>query len=679
MSEGNPPEDALTLEGVGGLFNGEAYVLMPGQSASVGASSLASFSVTVCRNYRRLESATPLGSLLSRMAPEHLRFVYLGEGRLIVENLAGRYAKVGRRPFERRSELDLRQGRVEIEFGYGERLLASVPGSPAELVEFAPPVDEAAEVEGVFMALLAPSGRLRESLESQEALTIGPPPEDPPPTTEAIATEEPDEAGAEETRRPRQRTGFFRKSPALLISVLFHAVVILGLFSYMTILRSRERAFTTEVTVKAPETYITPADPVPAEPPDQDAVAEEAPDEGPALPSFEEQETGEPSEAEDTGVPSEVAPGPPGEGLSGLVGVGPGGVGAAPGSRGSGRVARKRGGAVDAAVDRALAWLARHRLADGSWGGEASLSCGRCTGAGRKDYRGALTGLSLLAFVGAGHTHRGGEHREVVKAAARYLVGRQTPDGSFHPKASLEPDEREMYGEAMATLALSELYRASGSSFLRAPVERGVRFIERAQAPYAGWRYRPHERESDTSVTGWEMLALVSAGRAGIRVNPAAYVGVRTWLGRMTEPGTYRVGYNRRGRGSVGMTATALSLRLLMRDRRAEPEVRGGAKVLAANLPVWPATGEPSPAGNPPDICYWYFGTLASHRLGDSEWRDWSRALGRALLPRQDRSGHESGSWPAPGRWSRIGGRVFTTAMGVLILELIEEYETAFR
>ena len=75
-------QDSLTLEGLGGFFNAERFVLRPGQSATVGASSLASFSVTLCRNFERLKGRAPVESMLEKMAPEHVRFVYLGDGRL---------------------------------------------------------------------------------------------------------------------------------------------------------------------------------------------------------------------------------------------------------------------------------------------------------------------------------------------------------------------------------------------------------------------------------------------------------------------------------------------------------------------------------------------------------------------------------------------------------------------
>jgi hypothetical protein len=210
------------------------------------------------------------------------------------------------------------------------------------------------------------------------------------------------------------------------------------------------------------------------------------------------------------------------------------------------------------------------------------------------------------------------------------------------------------------------------------PATLGVRFIERAQTPYAGWRYRPGVRESDTSVTGWQILALTSASRAGIAVNPAVWRGALDWVEEMTEPGIYRVGYNRRGRGSLGMTATGVAIRLYADQPTADPAVRGGMATLREELPGWPDGGRPQ-TGNPPDINYWYFGTLVARRAGGDLWRYWNRSLTDAIGARQEPRGEAKGSFPPPGRWGRIGGRIMTTALMTQLLLHRHESETVFR
>jgi len=232
MPDERAPTDELSLEGIGGLYNGEVFVLRTGQAGTVGASSLATFPVTLCRNYRRLAEATPLDAVLERLAPEHVRFLYLGGGRLIVEDLAGRDVRVGWRDFEEKIELDLTEGRAEIEFGYGERIVASFPDSPDRMLEASPPPGPEDVAERVFMSLLGEW----EAEEEQLRLV------DPERDTGPIPEPDPAAMPAKKRRRRRGLLDLFRRSPAVLLSALFHLVVVLGLFTWVSLSRPPDRS-----------------------------------------------------------------------------------------------------------------------------------------------------------------------------------------------------------------------------------------------------------------------------------------------------------------------------------------------------------------------------------------------------------------------------------------------------
>ena len=66
------------------------------------------------------------------------------------------------------------------------------------------------------------------------------------------------------------------------------------------------------------------------------------------------------------------------------------------------------------ALDRGLRWLAAQQRKDGSWEG-----------------RRANTGLALLAFLGAGQTHRHGSFRKTLKYGRCHLKSIQAEDGCF--------------------------------------------------------------------------------------------------------------------------------------------------------------------------------------------------------------------------------------------------------
>jgi hypothetical protein len=88
------------------------------------------------------------------------------------------------------------------------------------------------------------------------------------------------------------------------------------------------------------------------------------------------------------------------------------------------------------------------------------------------------------------------------------------------------------------------------------------------------------------------------------------------------------------------------------------------------------------------DYYYWYYGALAAFQLGGETWERWNASLRDAILPLQERSAaggrrsHAHGSWPPYGprwgKWGRMGGRVYTTALSVLTLEVYYRHPPAY-
>src|SRR5437762_30892 len=106
---------------------------------------------------------------------------------------------------------------------------------------------------------------------------------------------------------------------------------------------------------------------------------------------------------------------------------------------------------LDGSIGRGLAYLARQQQADGSFqnrekGGDAGAP--RFGGP-----RVALTGLSLMAYLAAGRMPDTGKHGLVVRNAIDFLV-KSCPDDGYYGKV----DGSRMYGHAIATLALAEVY-----------------------------------------------------------------------------------------------------------------------------------------------------------------------------------------------------------------------------
>ena len=95
------------------------------------------------------------------------------------------------------------------------------------------------------------------------------------------------------------------------------------------------------------------------------------------------------------------------------------------------------------------------------------------------------------------------------------------------------------------------------------------------------------------------------------------------------------------------------------------------AKLLEAKLPKW------DEEDGSIDMYYWYYGTFAMNQLGDSRWDKWKKAIETALIPNQRREDKEDnffGSWDPAGPWGEEGGRVYSTAICALILEVYYRY-----
>ena len=122
----------------------------------------------------------------------------------------------------------------------------------------------------------------------------------------------------------------------------------------------------------------------------------------------------------------------------------------------------------------------------------------------------AATAMAMLAFLGDGHTHKSGEYKDVVERAIKYLVSKQDRSGFFARGAR---SHEQMYAQGQATIAICELYGITKDSWLRPRAQLAVDFAEDAQSPEGGWRYQVR-MDSDTSVTGWYVMALESARSA---------------------------------------------------------------------------------------------------------------------------------------------------------------------
>ncbi len=330
------------------------------------------------------------------------------------------------------------------------------------------------------------------------------------------------------------------------------------------------------------------------------------------------------------------------------------------------KVAQSHGGTAEteAAVKAALKWLADNQSADGHWDAQAHgagkdtnvLGRNRQGAGGRADT--AMTGLALLAFLGSGHTHLDGPYREDVRRGLEYLIRIQATDGNLGgPAAAFE----FMYSHAMATCALSEAYGMTHDQRLRGPVQRAIDYTIAAQDPRGGgWRYRPRD-PGDTSQLGWQLMSLKSAELAGIVVPTTTRQGIIRYL-QSVASGQYggRASYRPGELPTRTMTAEALVCWQFVGLDRNHPACSEASDYIVSELP---GQGEYN-------LYYWYYATLSMYQLQGIHWQQWNNALRTALVSRQVKDGPSAGSWDTSDLWGGHGGRVFTTALATLTLEV---------
>ncbi len=169
----------------------------------------------------------------------------------------------------------------------------------------------------------------------------------------------------------------------------------------------------------------------------------------------------------------------------------------------------------------ALEWLSEHQNSDGSWNFAHQMAqrCGgRCDHPGRQGQAVvASTALGLLPFLGAGETHRQGRYKRNVDMALHFLGRAMHQLGG---NGSMWEQGGRMYGHGLASIALCEAYGMTRDSALEQAAQKSIDFIVNCQDPVGGgWRYFP-QRDGDTSVVGWQLMALKSANMAYLKVPP---------------------------------------------------------------------------------------------------------------------------------------------------------------
>jgi hypothetical protein len=303
---------------------------------------------------------------------------------------------------------------------------------------------------------------------------------------------------------------------------------------------------------------------------------------------------------------------------------------------------------VDDAIERGLRYLSQSQDADGSWG------------AGRVKNP-AITALSVMAFLSAGHVPGEGKYGDTVERGIQAVLKSQHANGLIATEGG-----HEMYHHGIATLMLAEaagMTQGKLADELRSKLEKAVVVILEAQRKNGqhkgGWRYRREGIDGDISVTGWQLMALRAAKNLGCDVPAEAIDQAIDYVKRCNDPisGGFRY-FPAGGQLTPALTGTSvLALELCGKEYHRKPELLKAGSYILKHPPRW---------GGAHFFYTIYYCSQATFQLGGNYWDFYRPQLQQVLLQNQQ----------PKGQW-QIGdgyGANYGTAMAILSLTVEYRY-----
>ena len=234
-----------------------------------------------------------------------------------------------------------------------------------------------------------------------------------------------------------------------------------------------------------------------------------------------------------------------------------------------------------------------------------------------------------------------------------------------------------MYSHGLATIAMCEAYGLTSDPRIKSSAQMGINYILSAQDPAGGgWRYAVRTA-GDTSVTGWQVMALKSGQMAGLSVPRAALKKVEKYLDTCetsSKGGGY--GYMPNTGEARAMTAVGGLCRQYLGVNPRNPSLIGTIKKI-----------KQTPPGSG-DVYYEYYATQVMHHMGGEAWSFWNlgpdgtgkTGIRDTLIARQDKgAGGRTGQKGSFDGNDHVGGRLGATSLCLLSLEVYYRHLPLYR
>lgn len=332
------------------------------------------------------------------------------------------------------------------------------------------------------------------------------------------------------------------------------------------------------------------------------------------------------------------------------------------------KLLREYGGnaSSEAAVTEALKWFSRHQMPNGAWTFKHDLVCKGACGNGceekfSRSYN-AATAMSLLPFMGAGQTHLQGEFKDVVYRGLRYLIQSGKP-GRENGLPVLDYRDKigNMYSHGLVAIVLCEAYAMTQDPELALPAQAALNFIITAQCRDGGWRYAPRQANGgDTSVVGWQVMALKSGHMGHLMVPRQTVEGSTLFLNKVQSDAGSIYGYDKPSTSvRAATTAVGLLCRMYLGWDKTHPGIVKGVGHLA-KLGV-----------SEKDFYYNYYAAQVLRQYGGPEWEKFNVEMRDYLVSTQDQKGGAKGSWFVENAGhTSAAGRLCATSFATMMLEV---------
>lgn len=296
---------------------------------------------------------------------------------------------------------------------------------------------------------------------------------------------------------------------------------------------------------------------------------------------------------------------------------------------------------VDSSVERALDYLAKVQKEDGSFP----------EGYGKSAGIPALVGMAVLS---RGHLPTEGPYAETLTRCIDYILAHQDRQGLYQAGYA---GSGPMYAHNIATLFISEvsgMVDPERQKKIAESLPRALGLLLRAQAVkksdknQGGWRYHPGSRDSDTSCSGWALMALRSAKLNGAAVPNQSIEDAVAYLYRHFDQKNGHFGYTDTQNHKKSLSGMGL-LCLELCGQHGKPETLRAADFVLHNFQQLP-NDQFEFYGN-------YYNAQAMFQIGGKYWGTYADWMYETYLARQK----DDGSW-----YAKEGGVVYGTAIMTL-------------